>query len=160
MYDYTSPNMLAGSLLNLAPDTEYECRCVLTDPDGASGTTEHNVTVRSRKAPAPAAGGHTYHVYPVGFKGSMEQPAFHSLMGAYYMGSPTTVPTFTRSSVDPDGALAFIPVPRPGPQASLVCASESAFDKKNSTVLARFATATLPAGTSCLTMRSSSRPPP
>ncbi|HUO66700.1 MAG TPA: hypothetical protein VMV37_04140, partial [Gammaproteobacteria bacterium] len=32
-YSYTGENMFAGSILNLAPDTEYECRFLLADPD-------------------------------------------------------------------------------------------------------------------------------
>ena len=35
----------------------------------------------------PAAGGHVYHVYPIGWKGPMQQPAFIGLMRAYNMGS-------------------------------------------------------------------------
>ncbi len=35
--DYTVPDGFAGSILNLQPGTEYECRFKLTDPDGASG---------------------------------------------------------------------------------------------------------------------------
>lgn len=86
-YDYTAPDMFAGSVLNLQPDTDYECRFVLSDPDGASGTTEQTVTVRTRKVPTPAEGGHVYHVYPFGYKGPMEQPAFIGLMSAYYQGT-------------------------------------------------------------------------
>ena len=33
----TSPNMFAGSILDLEPDTAYEARFVLSDPDGVSG---------------------------------------------------------------------------------------------------------------------------
>ena len=35
--DVVSPNMFAGSILDLEPDTEYEARFVLTDPDGVQG---------------------------------------------------------------------------------------------------------------------------
>src|SRR5918992_4766678 len=35
--DYTVPDGFAGSILNLTPGTEYECRFQLTDPDGTSG---------------------------------------------------------------------------------------------------------------------------
>ncbi len=87
IYDYTAPNMFAGSILNLEPDTDYECRFVLSDPDGVGGTVEQNVTVHTRRAPAPAAGGHVYHVYPSGYKGAVQEPAFYSLMGAYYLGA-------------------------------------------------------------------------
>ena len=34
---YTVPDGFAGSILNLEPGTEYECRFELTDPDCASG---------------------------------------------------------------------------------------------------------------------------
>ncbi len=68
IYNYTAPNMFAGSILNLEPDTDYECRFVLSDPDGVSGTTERKMTVHTRKAPSPTASGHVYHVYPAGSK--------------------------------------------------------------------------------------------
>ena len=51
LFKYTAPNMFAGSILNLEPDTEYECRFVLSDPDGVTGATEKTVTVRTRKEP-------------------------------------------------------------------------------------------------------------
>ncbi len=86
-FDYTAPNMFAGSILNLDPDTEYECRFLLTDPDGVHGIAQHIVTVRTRKEPMPAEGGHVYHVYPFGYKGAKQEPAFIGLMAAYYMGS-------------------------------------------------------------------------
>jgi hypothetical protein len=85
-YAYTAENMFAGSLLNLAPDTEYECRFVLADPDGVSGTAERRVTVRTRAVPREAPGGNVYHVYPVGYDGPKEQPAFTGLLAAYYTG--------------------------------------------------------------------------
>src|SRR3712207_6667221 len=39
--DYTVPDGFAGSILNLEPGTEYECRFELTDPDGVSGQAVH-----------------------------------------------------------------------------------------------------------------------
>jgi hypothetical protein len=86
-FSYVAPNMFAGSLLNLEPDTEYECHFVLSDPDGVSGKAEKTVTLRTRKEPGPAQGGHVYHVYPFGYKGTKEEPAFTGLLAAYYMGS-------------------------------------------------------------------------
>ena len=86
-FSYVAPNMFAGSILDLEPDTEYECRFVLTDPDGVKGKAERTVTVRTRKEPKPAAGGNIYHVYPVGYKGAKQEPAFTGLMAAYYMGA-------------------------------------------------------------------------
>lgn len=86
-FSYVAPNMFAGSLLNLQPDTGYECRFVLSDPDGVKGRAERTVTVHTRKEPEPAAGGHVYNVYPFGYKGPKQQPAFTGLLAAYYMGS-------------------------------------------------------------------------
>ena len=87
LFRYTAGNMFAGSILNLDPDSEYECRFVLSDPDGVSGPAEKTVTLRTRKEPQPAEGGHIYHVYPVGWTGPKQEPAFTGLMAAYYMGS-------------------------------------------------------------------------
>ena len=91
-YSYVAPNMFAGSLLNLEPATEYQCRFVLTDPDGVRGNgvkgkAEKTVSVRTRAEPQPAEGGHIYHVYPFEYKGTRQQPAFTGLMAAYYLGS-------------------------------------------------------------------------
>ena len=35
--DYVTPNLFAGSILDLEPDTEYECRFQMVDPDGVLG---------------------------------------------------------------------------------------------------------------------------
>lgn len=86
-FNYTAPNMFVGSLLDLQPDTEYECRFVLSDPDGVKGRATRTVTVRTREEPEPATGGHVYNVYPFGYKGPKQQPAFTGLLAAYYMGS-------------------------------------------------------------------------
>lgn len=77
------PNMFAGSILDLEPDTAYETRFELSDPDGASGESTQIVTVSTRPEPMPAQGGKVYHVYPVGFEGPREEPAFTGLMCAY-----------------------------------------------------------------------------
>ena len=37
VFALVSPNMFAGSILDLEPDTAYEARFVLSDPDGVSG---------------------------------------------------------------------------------------------------------------------------
>jgi hypothetical protein len=86
-FTYVAPNMFAGSILDLEPDTAYECRFVLTDPDGVRGTAHRTVTVRTRKEPMPAEGGHVYHVYPFGYKGGKQEPSFTGIMAAYYLGS-------------------------------------------------------------------------
>jgi hypothetical protein len=86
-WHYDSGNMFAGSILGLEPGTEYECRFVLSDPDGVTGEKEKIITAQTRKEPQPAEGGHVYHVYPIGWKGPKQQPAFDGLMRAYNMGA-------------------------------------------------------------------------
>jgi len=86
-YEYVAPNGFAGSVLNLQPDTDYEVRLRLSDPDGVSGTAERVATVRTRSVPRPAGGGQTYHVYPYGWTGPKQEPAFTGLMAAYFRGS-------------------------------------------------------------------------
>ena len=81
---YTAPNMFAGSVFELAENTEYEVRFTLTDPDGASGEAQRVVNVRTRAEPQPYAGGNTYHVYPTDFTGPRQEPAFGGLLAAYY----------------------------------------------------------------------------
>ena len=44
--DFVTPNMFAGSILDLEPDTAYEAQFVLSDPDGARGETRKTVGVR------------------------------------------------------------------------------------------------------------------
>ena len=81
--DVTSPNMFAGSILDLEPDTEYEARFQASDPDGVSGERARTVRVRTRAEPKPASDGRTFHVYPPNFKGPKTEPSFEGLMCAY-----------------------------------------------------------------------------
>ena len=85
--DYTAPNMFAGSLFDLKEDTEYEVRLQIEDPDGVIGESEKKVTVKTRAEPQPAADGRVFHVYPPGYEGLREEPAFSGLLEAYYMAS-------------------------------------------------------------------------
>ncbi len=85
--DYTAPNQFAGSIFNLAENTDYEVKLSLTDPDGVNGETRKLLTVRTRAEPMPPSGGRVFHVYPPGYKGPKEQPAFSGLLAAYYMAS-------------------------------------------------------------------------
>jgi hypothetical protein len=82
--DYTVPHLFAGSILDLQPGTEYECRFTLADPDGIEGDTIKQVRVSTRREPRAPANGRTLHVYPVEYKGEMRQPAFRGLKAAYY----------------------------------------------------------------------------
>src|SRR5688572_6831143 len=81
--DVISPNMFAGSVLDLEPATAYEVQLVMTDPDGVTGESRRVVNVRTRAEPTPYRGGRTFHVYPHGFKGTKIEPAFEGLMCAY-----------------------------------------------------------------------------
>jgi hypothetical protein len=84
--DYITPNLFAGSIMDLETDTAYECRFVMSDPDGVHGEAVKTVTVGTRPEPKPSRGGKVYHVYPYDYKGPKEEPHFDNLMGAYFLG--------------------------------------------------------------------------
>jgi len=97
VFNLITPNMFAGSILDLEPNTAYEARFVMTDPDGISGPAANaakTVTVRTRPEPMPAAGGTTYHVYPTKWQGPKVEPAFEGIMCAYnyWCGAGDTAP--------------------------------------------------------------------
>ena len=81
--DVIAPNMFAGSILDLDPDTAYEAQFVMSDPDGIRGEGRRVVTVRTRPEPQPYDGGRVFHVYPHGFQGQKIEPSFEGLMCAY-----------------------------------------------------------------------------
>ena len=82
--EYIVPDGFAGSILNLEPGTEYECRFKLADPDGSRGPTTKTVRVTTRTEPQPYQGGRTLHVYPPYHEGPRQEPHFTSLLEAYY----------------------------------------------------------------------------
>ena len=82
--DYTVPHLFAGSIFDLDPDNEYECRFTMTDPDGVRGEAVRSVKVRTRSEPHEAAGGRVLHVYPATWMDDKEEPAFTGLKAAYY----------------------------------------------------------------------------
>jgi hypothetical protein len=84
--DYVAPNLFAGSIFDLKPDTEYECMFHISDPDGVEGDHERIVVVKTRPEPEACKTGHVYHVYPFYYDGEKEEPSFPNLMAAYYMG--------------------------------------------------------------------------
>jgi hypothetical protein len=86
--DYTVPAMFAGSILDLEPGTEYECRFQVQDPDGVEGEATRLTRVRTRAKPKAAAGGRVLHVYPPVWEGERLEPAFTGLKAAYF-GSGT-----------------------------------------------------------------------
>jgi hypothetical protein len=97
VFNLVTPNMFAGSILDLEPGTAYEARFVLTDPDGVGGPAANAtkiLTVRTRPEPVPATDGKVYHVYPTKWKGPKIEPAFEGIMCAYnyYCGAGDTAP--------------------------------------------------------------------
>jgi hypothetical protein len=82
--EYVVPQGFAGSILNLQPGTEYECRFALSDPDGVEGQATQRASVRTRVEPMPFKGGRTLHVYPIDHEGPREEPHFSCLLEAYY----------------------------------------------------------------------------
>ena len=81
--DVVVPTMFAGSVLDLEPDTAYDVKLTLADPDGVTGEPSRTLAVRTRPEPKPYAGGRVFHVYPHGFTGTKVEPAFEGLMCAY-----------------------------------------------------------------------------
>ena len=55
MFNLKTPNMFAGSILDLEEDTAYDVRLTLSDPDG--GAAVRTATVKTRAEPKPASGG-------------------------------------------------------------------------------------------------------
>jgi hypothetical protein len=110
VFDVISPNMFAGSILDLTPDTAYEARFEMSDPDGfigqSSKTVTKTVTVRTRPEPKPYSGGRVFHVYPPDYKGARIEPAFDAVMCAYnyYCGGGDTV-TAGRPRVKPGDTI-------------------------------------------------------
>src|SRR5579864_362902 len=109
-WDVVSPNMFAGSILDLEPDTAYEARFVMSDSDGIAGQTAKTVTktvsVRTRPEPQPYAGGKVYHVYPTTYTGTKLEPSFEGVMCAYkyYCGGGDTTTT-ARPRVKPGDTI-------------------------------------------------------
>ncbi len=82
--DYTAPEMFAGSILDLEPDTEYEARFEMRDPDGVRGQAVHTVKARTRGEPRAAQNARILHVYPPAWRGAKQEPAFTGLKEAYF----------------------------------------------------------------------------
>lgn len=84
---YIVPDGFAGSILNLQPGTEYECRFTLSDPDGVNNgqaAATQTVKVKTRTEPKSYTGGRTLHVYPPDYFGPRQEPAFTGILEAYY----------------------------------------------------------------------------
>ena len=82
--DYLVPEKFAGSVLDLEPDTEYEARFTMRDPDGVLREAVRTVKVRTRGEPQPVKNGRVLHVYPPTWQGPKQEPSFVGLKKAYY----------------------------------------------------------------------------
>ncbi len=85
--DYVAPPQFAGSLFDLEPDTAYEIELRIADPDGVTGEAARRIEARTRAEPRAATDGRTFHVYPQGFQGERQQPAFNGLLAAFNLGA-------------------------------------------------------------------------
>jgi Carbohydrate binding module (family 6)/Right handed beta helix region len=88
--DSASANMLAGSILFLAPGTTYDVVLTLADPDGGADT--RTLAVSTRALPARPAGGRTLHVVPGtgGGAGSAQNP-YRGIAAAQAAAAPGDV---------------------------------------------------------------------
>lgn len=75
-------NLFAGSVLFLAPDTAYEVRFEMKDPDGGAAAPRI-VTARTRAEPVAPKPRRTVHVYPTGHKGPRQADAVETVKAAF-----------------------------------------------------------------------------
>ncbi len=90
-YTFNVGNLLAGSIFDLEPGTEYEVKLTLADPDG--GAAQKTVKVTTRTEPPAHAGVRTLHVVPEGAgtgTGTKEDP-FKGLVAAEAAAQPGDV---------------------------------------------------------------------
>lgn len=88
--DYNDSNMLAGSILFLSANTDYEVRLTLTDPDG--GSDRQTIVVATRPVPLMPVFGRRFHVVPGsgGGDGSWGNP-FRGIAAAEIVAQPGDV---------------------------------------------------------------------
>lgn len=82
--------LFAGSVVMLDPDTAYELRLTLKDPDG--GSAERILSARTRGEPKTPPNAHTFHVVPgfLGGSGTAQDP-FQGLTAAQANAKPGDV---------------------------------------------------------------------
>ncbi len=78
--------LLAGSILDLDPGTDYECRLTAEDPDGVEGEAERIVTARTRNEAVIPEDLEVRHAYMAEFRGERQEPAFTGLLHALWGG--------------------------------------------------------------------------
>jgi len=93
---YRCGRLHAGSILFLEPNTRYEVRLTMEDPDHvvASGeglpavVAERRLLISTKSEPQKHPDGRRLHVYPESFSGPRNPPSFDDLMGAYDAAAP------------------------------------------------------------------------
>ena len=109
-WNLISPNMFAGSILDLEPDTAYEARFVLSDPDGVAGPRGERDEDRHRaNAPRAEAVRRRQRVSRLSARltrARRHEPAFDGFMCAYnyYCGGGDTTTT-ARPRVKPGDTI-------------------------------------------------------
>jgi len=83
-------NLFAGSVMFCEPETEYEVRLVMIDPDGGAAEPK-TVTVRTRGEPKVPADARIVHVYPKTHQGEREAGAVVGLKDAAAQAKPGDV---------------------------------------------------------------------
>jgi hypothetical protein len=86
---YFWKNKHSGSILNLRPDTEYEIRLQLSDPDG--GNTTNTIKARTRPVPKEAEDARSIEVNPSNFK----EAVLRAIPGDVFLLSPGFYDSFT-----------------------------------------------------------------
>lgn len=84
--NWRTPDMFAGSILNLQPGTEYEVKLELADPDG--GRALRTERIQTRPVPRAPSGGQTFHLYPSDQAGGRIEPAYTDLQQAWAAAGP------------------------------------------------------------------------
>ncbi len=86
-YSFQRENGFSGSIFDLKPNTSYEVRVTIDDPDGVSGQVQQTLSMRTRAISKPSADGRVFHVYPYAHEGEKQEPSFTGLLEAYYEGA-------------------------------------------------------------------------
>lgn len=80
------PNRFSGSVLNLEPDTSYQIRLTLHDPDG--GDQQQIIETHTKKPLATLVNPVLLHVYPAAYQGTRLSPSFDTFAQAYEAVQP------------------------------------------------------------------------
>lgn len=105
---FRTGNLFAGSVLFLEPDTDYEVRLTLRDPDGGAPEEPVVLEARTRAEPRAFGGGRTLHVYPPDWEGERkEENVFDDLYAAYQAAEPGDV-VFLHAGVHPATGAPYV----------------------------------------------------